>query len=133
MWEYRGKRLELDLEDYDTAVRYQQALEAMAARERQMKETLASDGDSALRGPEGIRAYAEMFHRFFAGLFGQEAVDSLFEGRCNIRECDEAYLSLLEYLRGQMEAARVRKERFMAYLPRSGREGSGVQAQESRG
>lgn len=119
MWEYRGKRLELDLEDYDTAVRYQQALEAMAARERQMKETLASDGDSALRGPEGIRAYVEMFRSFFAALFGQQAMEELFEGRYNIRECDEAYLSLLEYIRGQLQAARQRKERFAAYLPQS--------------
>ena len=132
MWEYQGKRWELDLEDYDTAVRFKQALEALSAQEGQLKESLEA-GDAVFRGPEGIRAYAEMFHRVFAGLFGQEAVDSLFEGRCNIRECDEAYLSLMEYLRGQMEAARVRKERFMAYLPRSGREGSGMQAQESRG
>ena len=130
MWEYQGKRWELDLEDYDTAVRFQQALEALSAQEGQLKERLEA-GEAVLRGPEGIRAYVEMFHRFFAGLFGQEAVDSLFEGRRNIRECDEAYLSLMEYLRGQIEAARVRKERFMSYLPRSGREGAELRKQEN--
>ena len=125
MWEYHGRKWELDLEEYETALRYQRALETMAGEERRLKEGLAS-GDAAFQGPEGIRMYVEMIRRFFAGLLGQEAVEALFEGRCNVRECDEAYLSLMEYLRGQVEEARARKERFLAYLPRGAGQASPV-------
>lgn len=110
IWKIKDLNLELDLEDYDTAVNYQKAFENMSQEEKKLRK----DGNVS----EFIKGYCMIFYNFFDYLFGDGTGNKLFEGRYNARVCDEIYDSFLNFVSTQkLQAAERKKNIYSKYLP----------------
>jgi len=112
VWEYAGRGFALDFEDADTLGRAQEAFARMGEAERAvrgMKDT----------GAQGlVRAYCAMYEAFFDALLGEGTSRALFDGCANARACEEAYASLLAFIRAQIRrGAQRRRELMRVYGP----------------
>lgn len=92
-WEINGLTFELDLEDADTAERYENAFDQMAAEEKKMPK----DGKLS----EQIRAYCKLFENLYDNLFGEGAGKAILTDKANTRICNEVYDSFLAFVAKQ--------------------------------
>lgn len=92
-WEYNGATLELNLQDVETAERYEVAFDEMAAREK----AFPKDGkNSAI-----FRAYCEMMYALFDAIFGEGTSQKLMGEKLDAGVCTEAYESFLDFVNKQ--------------------------------
>lgn len=109
IWKINGLELELDMSDYDTAVKYNEALNLMQTETK----TLSEDGT-----PETIKEYASLFHRCFDRIFGEGTSKKMFDGKYNSRLCDNAMDDLIEFVTKQKsDLEELQKERLNKYRP----------------
>lgn len=111
VWEINGLSLELDLGDADVMERYEKAFEEMADTEK----LLPKDGKAS----EKIRAYCNMFRKFFDKIFGSETSEKLFAGvPVKTSAYEDVYFSFLEFAEKQLaDSAKQRAERLSRYRP----------------
>lgn len=93
MWEINGQTFELDLEDADTAERYEEAFYKMEAEEKQMTKV----GKLS----EKIRAYSKLFENLYDRLFGEGSGKAILGEKANTRTCNEIYDSFLNFVSTQ--------------------------------
>lgn len=96
-FKYGRLDVKFSMSNYDTMARYKEAAESLAAEEAEAKEKLKSMEKS----PETIRIYCELFHNFFIRLFGDNAIDLMFDGEMDMLDTTEAYHLLLGTVREQ--------------------------------
>lgn len=94
-WEINGKIYELDLEDADTAERYESAFEMMEQEEKQ----LPKDGKTS----EIIRAYCKLFENLYDRLFGDGCGKEIIGEKANTRTCNEVYDDFLRFVSFQKQ------------------------------
>ena len=110
IWKINGLELELDMSDYETAVKYEEAFARMAKEEKER----ANDGNAA----DVIKSYAMLFYNLFDRLFGTGTSERLFDGKYNARRCDEVYEDFLGFVHKQnVETQTRRAELVNKYRP----------------
>lgn len=92
-WEINGLTFELDLEDAETAERYEEAFDLMEQEEKQM----AKDGKLS----EKIRAYCKLFEHLYDRLFGEGSGTAILGEKANTRICNEVYDDFLHFVSTQ--------------------------------
>lgn len=92
-WEVNGLTFELDLEDADTAERYETAFEQMEVEEKQMPK----DGKLS----EQIRAYCKLFENLYDRIFGEGSGKAILGEKANTRVCNEVYDNFLNFVATQ--------------------------------
>ena len=111
IWEVNGLALELDMSDYDTAVKYREAFDLMSEESKGFKDD--GDGD-----PELLKEYSLLFYRLFDRIFGDGTGEKIFGGKYNPRVCDEVYESFLTFVHTQKDATqKQRLEIISKYKP----------------
>lgn len=94
-WEINGKTYELDLEDAETAERYEYAFDMMGKEEIQ----LPKDGKPSDR----IRAYCKLFEDLYDRLFGEGSGKAILGEKANTRICNEVYDDFLNFVATQKQ------------------------------
>jgi len=104
-WEINGLSLEFDIEDLETAERYENAFAIMGEEEKQIAELGGKISDR-------IRAYCNLYLHLFENLFGKETAGQIFANqRMNARIYEEIYLSFLRFVQDSaLNTADRRKE-----------------------
>lgn len=93
IWLINDKAYELDLQDADTADKYEAAFKRMGEDEKSMpKDGTASDK---------IRAYHKIFVNLYDFLFGEGAGTAILGESANTRICNEVYDSFLSFVSKQ--------------------------------
>lgn len=92
-WEINGLTYELDLEDADTAERYESAFDLMEKEEKQMPK----DGKNS----EKIRAYCKLFENLYDRIFGKGSGKAILGEKANTRICNEVYDAFLNFVATQ--------------------------------
>lgn len=91
VWEYNGQQFEFDIMVKDDAVRYEEALEKIEEKAKQL------DNISGMSNI--IQFQCDAFYAFFDEVLGAGASDKLFKKSYNLRECSEAYYeSFIPYI-----------------------------------
>ena len=93
VWTINGHSFVLDMQDAETAERYESAFAQMEKAEK----ALPKDGKYS----ENIRAYCGIFRKLFCALFGEGADVKIMGEKDNTRTAIEAYENLLEFVSGQ--------------------------------
>lgn len=108
-WEINGLSLEFDMEDLETAERYETAFAGMAEEEKQIAEMNG-------KFSERIRAYCGLYLHLFENLFGAETAALIFANQpMNTRIYEEIYLSFLRFVQtSALNAADRRKQNLAA-------------------
>ena len=96
-WEINGLVFGLDLEDADTAERYEEAFEKMEAEEKLMPK----DGKLS----DKIRSYSALFEHLYDNLFGEGSGKAILGDKANTRICNEVYDSFLNFVANQKNDA----------------------------
>ena len=92
-WEINGLTFELDLDDADTAERYEEAFELMTVEEKKMPK----DGKLS----DKIRAYCKLFENLYDKLFGEGSGKAILGEKANTRTCNEVYDNFLAFVANQ--------------------------------
>ena len=110
-WRYNDLEFELDMQDVETVERYEAALEAMGRREVEIPS----------QGPVStiLREYCNLYIELFNDLLGiDDARERLFGGKLNAAACEEAYDSLLSFVKAQAAQSEARRSAILAkYSP----------------
>lgn len=106
VWEINGQSLELDLQDAETAEKYEVAFANMTENEK----TLPNDGKPSAY----IRAYHEMFVSLFDDLFGAGVGLLVLGEKGNSRICNEVYEQFLEFVSAQKAATMDSKNNMIS-------------------
>lgn len=115
-WTFNNVEFDFDPVDADTAERYE---EAAAAFERDSLSFTRPDDEKL---SVTIRRYCQLHFSLFDYLFGEGAADTIFKGVCNVRLCDEAYESLIDFVYECGTTLNKERTSFLAkYAPRTGR------------
>ena len=96
-WEINGNTFDLDLQDVETAEKYEQAFENMGINEKNIPKSG--------KNSEIIKGYYNMFVKLYDDLFGVGAGVKILGEKANSRICDEAYESFLNFIRAQTDAS----------------------------
>lgn len=106
VWEINGISLPLDLEDVEVMERYENAFDVMTSEEK----TIRIDGRASGR----IRAYCMLYRNLFDRLFGEGTADKIFAGQpMSAAVHEEAYTSLLDFVKAQTAAANDRRNALL--------------------
>lgn len=109
-WEINGLSLDFDMEDLETAERYETAFALMADEEKQIAGLNGKMSDR-------IRAYCDMYLHLFENLFGEETARQIFANqRMNTRVYEEIYLSFLQFCQNSVLAAADRRRKSVSTL-----------------
>lgn len=111
IWKINGLELALDLEDADTAERYESAFDIMMQEEKETK--------NIGRLSQKIRAYCKIFRNLYDRIFGEGTSEKIFE---NIPEScveyDRIYCDFLDFVKNQRSDSAQRRSRILArYSP----------------
>ena len=92
IWTVNGCEFEIDMEDAETAEKYDSAIAVLEDAENIEFSTLSKK----------IRAYCKAFRDFYDTLLGENASEKIFAGiNDNCRKYDEIYSSLLDFIAKQ--------------------------------
>lgn len=94
-WEINGKSYELDLQDAETAERYEEVFDQLGKEEK----SLPKDGKPSVR----IRAYWQLFVNLFDRLFGKGSGVAIVGEKANVRVCNEVYDDFLNFVTKQKQ------------------------------
>ena len=79
VWEYNGQQFEFDIMVKDDAVRYEEAIEKVEEKAKQI---------NTITGMSNIIQFqCDAFYAFFDDVLGAGASDKLFKESYNLREC----------------------------------------------
>lgn len=92
-WEINGLTFELELEDAETAERYEDAFDQMDVEEKAMPK----DGKPSAQ----IRAYCKLFENLYDRIFGEGSGKAILGDKANTRICNEVYDSFLAFVSKQ--------------------------------
>lgn len=84
-----GVDLELDIYDVDVYERYEHEV-------REVDRKVNRDEPKGLSTAEKMRYQCHTVKEFFDAVFGEGTSESLFHGKDNIRDCNEAYLDVIK-------------------------------------
>lgn len=109
VWNYGGASFTLDMDDVETAERYEVAFQKMQA------QFAEPDGTSEAAK---LRAYCEAIRFLFDELFGEGTAEKLLGGKLNLAACDDAYESFLTFVQAQtVESMNRRIEMLSRFAP----------------
>lgn len=107
IWKINGLELVLDMEDADTAERYEQAFEAMKKEENETR--------NIAKLSEKIRSYCKIFRNLYDRVFGEGTAEKIFENiPVNCSEYDRVYCDFLDFVKNQQSDAAQRRNKIMA-------------------
>lgn len=100
IWKINGLEYEIDLEDLETAEKYDAASKVLQDANDELQKR---DGTlSEIIGP-----YCDTFYRFFDTLLGEGEANKIFSGKKNKRIINEVYFgSFAEFIKKQSAAVR---------------------------
>ena len=111
MWNFNDVQIDIDILDADAALRIEQALDVLAVEEKQ----LPKEGKLS----EVVTAYCSMYIRFFDTVLGPGGAKLVFQGKTNVRLCDEAYASFIAHIQKETRELDRRRVAFMRkYAPK---------------
>lgn len=110
-WKINGLELALDMEDADTAERYESAFDIMMQEEKETK--------NIVRLSQKIRAYCKIFRNLYDRIFGEGTSAKIFENVPeNCAEYDRIYCDFLDFVKNQRSDSAQRKSRILTkYSP----------------
>ncbi|MDE6519236.1 MAG: hypothetical protein K2K91_02095 [Ruminococcus sp.] len=111
IWKINGLELTLDMEDADTAERYESAFEVMMKEENETR--------NIAKLSQKIRAYCKIFRNLYDRIFGEGTSAKIFENVPeNCAEYDRIYCDFLDFVKNQRSDSAQRKSRILAkYSP----------------
>lgn len=110
-WKYNEVELEVDMEDVEFQVKYEQAFEKLAEEEN----ALATVGKAS----EFSIAYVAMFWHLFDNIFGEGTSAKLFQGKKNLGMVDACYESFIMHCQNDVvETNKRRNKRIAKYMPK---------------
>lgn len=101
LWKWNDVELEIDMEDYDFASKYEKAFADMGVKEEELKKVGSLS--------EILKDYCDMFYKLFDDIFGAGTGDKLFGGKRNSRLCEECYEAFLSECNKQVLESNKRK------------------------
>lgn len=112
-----GVELELDVFDVDVYEKYEKEV-----REVDRKVNHSPQAEKFKTPAEKLRYQCTVVKEFFDAVFGPGTADKLFHGKNNIRDCNEAYLAVIEASGAamneyNMETTRKYEELSTKYAP----------------
>lgn len=105
LWKWNDVELEIDMEDYDFLQKYEKAFDAMGVKEEELKKIGTQS--------EIVKEYCDMFYRLFDDIFGAGTGDKLFNGKRNVRLCEECYTDFIDECQKGVLDANKRKNAMM--------------------
>lgn len=93
--EINGVQLDIDMGDVAFIERYEKAFEKMEENEAKVPKT----GTTTDRA----KAFVSIFYELFDDIFGEGTGNAIFDGKCNIRMCLDAYDDFLEICKSQID------------------------------
>lgn len=93
--EINGVQLDIDMGDVAFIERYEKAFEKMEEKEAKVPKT----GTTTDRA----KAFVSIFYELFDDIFGEGTGNAIFDGKCNIRMCLDAYDDFLEICKSQID------------------------------
>lgn len=110
LWKWNNVELEIDMEDADFLEKYEKAFDVMGLQEEKLQKT---GSQSAI-----VKEYCNMFYRLFDDIFGEGTGDKLFDGKKNVRACEECYMSFIaECKKGVLEANKRKNAMMNKFKP----------------
>ena len=110
LWKWNDVELEIDMEDYDFLQKYEKAFETMWIKEEELKKTGTQS--------EIVKEYCDMFYRLFDDIFGFGTGDKLFDGKRNVRLCEECYMDFIyECQKGVFDANKIKNAMMNKFKP----------------
>lgn len=107
IWKINGLELTLDMEDADTAERYESAFEAMVKEENETK--------NIVKLSEKIRSYCKIFRSLYDRIFGEGTSEKIFENAPdNCSEYDKVYCDFLDFVKNQQSDSAQRRSEILA-------------------
>lgn len=112
IWSVNSAEFALDLQDADTAERYDKALDTL-------RDSMPDQG--SLKPYEYIHDYCKVFRTFYDTLLGDGAAAKIFAGvKDNARVYTQTYAAFLEFVAKQAAAAQEEQQAIRRkYLPKS--------------
>ena len=119
LWKWNNVELEIDMEDYDFLQKYEKAFDAMGVKEEELQKIGTQS--------EIVKEYCDMFYRLFDDIFGAGTGDKLFNGKRNVRLCEECYTDFIaECQKGVLDANKRKNAMMNKFKPnRAQRRASG--------
>lgn len=110
-WKINGLELTLDMEDADTAERYESAFEVMMKEENETR--------NIAKLSKKIRAYCRIFRNLYDRIFGEGTSAKIFENVPeNCAEYDKIYCDFLDFVKNQQSDSAQRRSGILAkYSP----------------
>ena len=97
IWKINGLELELDLEDADVFEKTMKTFEQMDEDGKNIDKT----GNM----PEFIKRYCEIYYNAFDRIFGEGTGEKIFNGKKNMRNCDEVWDSFIGFMQAAVKKA----------------------------
>lgn len=108
VWEINGMKLPFDCDDLDTMKKYKEALIRLDTNAKKINQ---SDRIAY------IESYCNVYFMFYDEVFGEGTANKIFNGKVNMRLCDDVYEEFLRFIgKGVVAAEQVRKNRINKYL-----------------
>ncbi len=109
-WLYNNCEFEFDPMDYDDAARYESAVAVYRDSTNSMDEHVSLS--------ENIERGCGFYKTFFDSMFGEGTYNRLFGEKKNIRMCEDAFMSLITYVKKSGDEMFDRRIKFMdKYVP----------------
>lgn len=108
IWQINDVSLEYDFEDIESVERYEKAFEAMLVDEKNLKK----DGSIS----KLMMDYCDMYWHLFDRLFGEGTANKIFNGRKNVRICDEVYESFIQFAKEEIAKSNARRNAIMTNI-----------------
>ena len=123
IWKINGLELELDLEDADVFEKTMKTFEQMDEDGKNIDKT----GNV----PEFIKRYCEIYYNAFDRIFGEGTGEKIFNGKKNMRNCDEVWDSFIGFMQAAVKKANARRLQLSGkYMPN--RDQNGEQRRKKR-
>ena len=111
LWRYNDVELDIDMEDVEFQMKYEQAFERMAEEEKKLQ--------TVGKASEFSGGYVAMFWHLFDGIFGEGTSEKLFNGKKNLGMVDDCYESFIELCQKDvLEINKRRSKRVAKYMPK---------------
>ena len=95
IWEINGNAYELDLQDAETAEKYEEVFNQLESEEK----ALPKDGKPS----ERIKAYYQLFVNLYDRLLGNGSGVAILGEKANVRVCNEVYDDFLSFVARQKQ------------------------------
>lgn len=111
LWKWNDVELEVDLNDVEFLVKYEDAFNKLGEQEEQLKKV----GKSS----ELAIGYCSMFYDLFDNIFGKETGEQLLGKKMNMAVCDECYESFINFCSKQAsEICKNKAKKLEKYIPK---------------